>query len=196
MSLYDQFIKQHLERYAGRKAEYDAAAVAKERACVKQALLASKATALDSVMLQVQELALLTQQQCEKTIADLVTRCLQAIFPENKYTFALVFERKREQTEARCVLRDDDGNEYDPVTACGGGVVSIICFALRLATLILRVPQARKLLVLDEPFIALSKEHRGRLVGLLESLATETGFQFIIVTHMPELAAIENVIEL
>jgi ABC-type cobalamin/Fe3+-siderophores transport system ATPase subunit len=196
VSYHTKFLEQHFTHYAGRKAAYEATQAAWTKAAAKQKMLDARHVALDSVMLQVQELALLTQQQCEKTIADLVTRCLQAIFPENKYTFALVFERKREQTEARCVLRDDDGNEYDPVTACGGGVVSIICFALRLATLILRVPQARKLLVLDEPFIALSKEHRGRLVGLLESLANETGFQFIIVTHMPELAAIENVIEL
>lgn len=192
----DQFLKEAEASYAMRLVRYNANVASLEINGVKLGTLESKATALDSVMLQVQELALMTQQQCEKTIADLVTRCLQAIFPENKYAFALVFERKREQTEARCVLRDEDGNEYDPVTACGGGVVSIICFALRLATLILRVPQARKLLVLDEPFIALSKEHRGRLVGLLESLANETGFQFIIVTHMPELATIENVIEL
>lgn len=179
-----------------KKLNYDAKATEFRITNEKQINLELKFTALQAVNERVQQLALLTQQQCEKTIADLVTRCLQAIFPENKYTFALVFEQKREQTEARCILRDDEGNEYDPVAACGGGVVSIICFALRLATLILRIPQASKLLILDEPFIALSKEHRGRLISLLELLAQETGFQFIIVTHMPELTSTENVIEL
>jgi len=158
--------------------------------------LAEREGTLAQVNTQVQELALLTQQMCEKSIADLVTRCLQAIFPENKYTFALVFEQKREQTECRCILRDDTSNEYDPVAACGGGVVAVICFALRLATLILRVPQASKVLILDEPFMALSAGHRGRLVGLLEALCQETGFQIIIVTHIQELTTHGNVIEL
>jgi DNA repair exonuclease SbcCD ATPase subunit len=182
--------------FAVKKLVYDAKLLEQSSLEQKQATLQERVDALTAVDAQVKELALLTQQQCQQTIADLATRCLQAIFPENKYTFALVFEQKRDQTEARCVLRDEAGNEYDPVSACGGGVVSIICFALRLATLMLRVPQSSKLLVLDEPFIALSKEHRGRLVRLLELLADETGFQFIIVTHMPELTTTGNVIEL
>ena len=191
-----QWLSDTEKAFGVARIKYDANLALFAATQTRQTDLTLRYDALSEVNEQVQQLALLTQQQCEKTIADLVTRCLQAIFPENKYTFALVFEQKREQTEARCILRDDAGNEYDPVAACGGGVVSIICFALRLATLILRVPQATKLLVLDEPFIALSKEHRGRLVGLLELLAQETGFQFIIVTHMPELTATENAIEL
>ena len=194
--LDSQWLQQEEKEFAAKRLAYDTKLLEQDKLVEKQATLQNKFNSLETVDAQVKELALLTQQQCEKTIANLVTRCLQAIFPENKYTFALVFEQKREQTEARCVLRDDAGNEYDPVTACGGGVVSIICFALRLATLMLRVPQSNKLLVLDEPFIALSKEHRGRLVGLLELLAEETGFQFIIVTHMPELTSTGNVIEL
>jgi DNA repair exonuclease SbcCD ATPase subunit len=120
---------------------------------------------------------------------------LAAVFPENRYRFNLVFERKRDQTEARIVLTDGDGNEYDPLRNNGGGVADIIAFALRLATLMLRVPQPAKVLVLDEPFRCVSADHRQRIADLLVSLTSELGFQIIMVTHMRELAR-GNVIEL
>ena len=175
---------------------FDLLCLSRDKANEQVVTLTERSDALAAVTEQVQQLALLTQQQCEAAIADLVTRCLQTIFPENRYTFRLLFEQKREQTEARCILVDASGNEYGPITSCGGGVVDIICFALRLATLILRTPQSSKILILDEPFRFLSKEHRGRLVILLEALCADTGFQIILVTHFPELCTTGNVIEL
>jgi DNA repair exonuclease SbcCD ATPase subunit len=157
--------------------------------------LQERKTALAAVGSKVTDIAVACQQECQHSISALVTRCLEAVFPENRYRFALVFEQKREQTEARCVLNDAAGNEYDPLTACGGGVVDVISFALRLATLILSVPQPSKVLILDEPFRFLSAGHRPRLVNLLESLCQETGFQIIMVTHFPEFSK-GNVIEL
>jgi len=59
----------------------------------------------------------------------------------------------------------------------------------------LRVPQFAKVLVLDEPFRCVSADHRSRIADLLVSLASELGFQIIMVTHMRELAR-GNVIEL
>lgn len=178
------------------RTQFDSLSLSRDRSHEQAELLAKQLAAYLRVNEQVQQLALQTQQQCESVIANLVTRCLQEIFPENKYQFRLVFEQKRDQTEARCVLTDASGNEYDPITACGGGVVDVICFALRLATLILRIPQSSKILILDEPFRFLSKEHRGRLVNLLDALCTETGFQIIMVTHFPELSTNGNIIEL
>lgn len=152
-------------------------------------------TALEAVDERVKALALLCQQNCKASIENLVTRCLEAVFPENRYRFNLVFERKRDQTEARIVLVDGEGNEYDPLRANGGGVLDVIAFSLRLATLMMRVPQPSKVLVLDEPFRCVSADHRGRIADLLVSLASELGFQIIMVTHMRELAC-GNVIEL
>jgi DNA repair exonuclease SbcCD ATPase subunit len=157
--------------------------------------LTETATSLEAVDTQVKALALLCQHNCKSSIEELVTRCLDAVFPENRYKFNLVFEKKRDQTEARIVLTDGAGNEYDPLRNNGGGVADVIAFALRLATLMLRVPQPAKVLVLDEPFRCVSENHRQRIADLLFSLASELGFQIIMVTHMRELAR-GNVIEL
>jgi DNA repair exonuclease SbcCD ATPase subunit len=43
-------------------------------------------------------------------------------------------------------------------------------------------------MILDEPFRYLSEEYRPKVAVLLEKLAEEFDFQFIIVTHIPELA--------
>jgi ABC-type glutathione transport system ATPase component len=137
---------------------------------------------------KVKALALVCQTNCKQGIEQLVTRCLDAVFPENAYQFGLVFEKKRDQTEARCVLTDKDKETYDLHNAVEGGALDVISFALRLATLTLTKPQPSKLLVLDEPFRCVSKSHRGRLAALLETLASEFGFQIIMVTHIAELA--------
>jgi DNA repair exonuclease SbcCD ATPase subunit len=140
-------------------------------------------------------LAMHCQMQAKATLEQFVTRCLADIFPENRYRFRLVYERKRDQSEVRFVLVDGEGNEYDPLRANGGGVVDIIAFALRLATIVLSKPKPAQVLILDEPFRFLSAEHRERVASLLDSLASELGFQFIMVTHIPELAR-GNVVEL
>lgn len=151
--------------------------------------------ALAEVAEATKALALQCQQQAKASLEQFVTRCLADIFPENRYRFEMLYERKRDQSEVRFLLVDDDGNTYEPLKANGGGVVDIIAFALRLATLVLSMPRPAQVLILDEPFRFISAEHRGRVAALLDSLASELGFQFIMVTHIPELAR-GNVIEL
>jgi energy-coupling factor transporter ATP-binding protein EcfA2 len=145
-------------------------------------------SAIASIDEKVKALALVCQSNCKQGIEQLVTRCLDAVFPENAYQFGLVFEKKRDQTEARCVLTDRNEETYDLHNAVEGGALDVISFALRLATLTLTKPQPSKLLVLDEPFRCVSASHRGRLAALLETLATEYGFQIIMITHITELA--------
>ena len=183
------------DKLASRRRERDAILGLRDAASREFLELCATENSLKAVDERVKALALLCQQNCKASIEELVTRCLAAVFPENRYRFNLVFERKRDQTEARIVLTDGDGNEYDPLRNNGGGVADIIAFALRLATLMLRVPQPAKVLVLDEPFRCVSADHRQRIADLLVSLTSELGFQIIMVTHMRELAR-GNVIEL
>lgn len=151
--------------------------------------------ALAEVAEATKALALQCQMQAKASLEQFVTRCLADIFPENRYRFQLAYERKRDQSEVRFVLVDGEGNQYDPLKSNGGGVVDIIAFALRLATLVLSMPRPAQVLILDEPFRFLSAEHRGRVAALLDTLASELGFQFLMVTHIPELAR-GNVMEL
>lgn len=154
-----------------------------------------KAESLEELSSAVRQLAVQCQTQCQGRISSIVTRCLETIFVDTKYVFRLVFEEKRGQTEARCVLFDAEGNEYDPVTSTGGGVMDVVTFGLRLACLMLQKPEASRVLILDEPMKFLSKEYRAPMLGLLEALADELGIQFIMVTHVEEYLK-GNVIEI
>lgn len=157
-------------------------------------LLAEKRDALAVVMHEVHKLATDCQNTCQATISNIVTRCLESIFGKGIYTFKMIFETKRNQTEVRFVLLDSEENEYHPLSACGGGIVDVLTFGLRLACLVLHKPQPAKLLILDEPFRFVSAVYRDAIGDLLEELSLEFGVQIIMVTHLPELATKGHVI--
>lgn len=161
--------------------------------------LTEEMDALDQAGKQIRDLALACQASCAHSISNIVTRCLDAVFScdgkENRYTFDIEFIEKRGQTEANCTLRDADGNTYYPLVSTGGGVLDIVAFGLRLACMMLQRPRPANILIMDEPFRYLSKTYREPLMQLLETLAIETGTQFIMVTHFSEFQR-GNVIEL
>ena len=131
------------------------------------------------------------QQRAHSMIAKVVSQCLEIIFDE-PYEFQIVFERKRGKTEARLVFQRD-GMEIDPMTSSGGGVLDVAAFALRLAAITLTKPHARRIIIMDEPFRFVSEAFRSRIKDMLESLAEEYGFQFIMVTHIKELICGRNI---
>lgn len=129
------------------------------------------------------------QSMQEKTysgISQLVTDCLQSVFPD-PYVFKLEFDKKRGKAEARPIFLRA-GEEFDPMNECGGGVIDVVAFALRLATLRPKAGELRQVLFLDEPFKHVSKNYSERLAKLLETLSKELGIQIIIITHNEDLA--------
>jgi hypothetical protein len=133
----------------------------------------------------VQAVAHVVQQETHTAIASVVSRCLQAVFPD-PYEFEIQFEQRRGRTEARLVFVRD-GEAVSPLDSSGGGVVDVAAFALRLACLMLAQPQRRRLVVLDEPFKFVSADYLPAVRQLLEDLAAELGVQFVMVTHLEEL---------
>lgn len=133
------------------------------------------------------EVAQAVQQHVHAQVSRIVSRCLEAVFPD-PYTFEIFFEEKRGKTEARLAFVRD-GIEYDPVTAAGGGVCDVAAFGLRLAALVLSRPRRRRLLVLDEPFRMISRNYAPAVRELLEDLSAELDLQIVMVTHDPALAA-------
>ena len=132
-----------------------------------------------------QGVAQAVQQEAHKQIAQVVTKCLTAVFDE-PYKFRIEFERKRGKTEARLIF-DRDGAEIDPLTGSGGGVVDIAAFALRIACVLLSQRQGRRLIVMDEAFRFLSVNYRAKARAMLKMLAQELDIQFVAVTHSPDL---------
>lgn len=133
-----------------------------------------------------QAVAQTLQEKAHTAIAAVVSQCLSAVF-EEPYEFKILFEQKRGRTEARLVF-ERNGLQVDPMTASGGGVVDVAAFALRLACLMLKRPEARRVLIFDEPFKSPSPHYRERTKALIETLAVEMDVQFIMVTNIMELA--------
>lgn len=159
------------------------ATVAQEREALEEAQ--AHLEAVETALKVLQDVAQTVQQQAHAQVSAIVSQCLEAVF-EAPYEFRLVFEQKRSKTEARLVFLRN-GEELDPLTAAGGGVVDVAAFALRLACLVLTRPPLRRLLVLDEPFRFVSQGYRGRIRDLLEALSDQLQVQIIMVTHIPEL---------
>jgi DNA repair exonuclease SbcCD ATPase subunit len=144
----------------------------------------------------VQQISMECQEACQKRIGYVVTRCLQAVFGDQALKFLLVLEPKRGQTEVRGVLVDAEGHELDPLQSCGGGILDVAAFGLRLACLMLQRPQPAKVLILDEPFRFVSSHYRSNVRALLSELSQEMGVQIIMVTHIEEFMDFENRLEI
>lgn len=134
-----------------------------------------------------QGVAAAVQTRAHKQIAKVVNRCLGAVFGEGVYGFRIHFPRKRGRTEAKMVFVKN-GREINPLVADSGGVLDVASFALRLACLLLGPAGRRRLLVLDEPFRCVSREHAPRVRELVETLSRELKIQVVQVTHNQELA--------
>lgn len=139
-----------------------------------------------------QEIAQQVQDYSHSQIAQIVSKCLSAVF-EIPYEFRIEFEKKRGKTEARFVYYQN-GYRLSPLLT-SGGVRNVTSFALRVASLVLSNPPMRRLLVLDEPFTGVDVCNRPKIKALLEMLAEEMGMQIIMITHDEELA-IGKVVEI
>lgn len=168
------------------------ASVRAERKALKDAERRTQATAEAQALLQ--EVAQSVQRVVHARVAGVVSRCLEAVWGEDAYTFKIDFEQKRGRTEAAISLVRD-GNEVHPLDGAGGGVADIVSFALRVAAMMLKRPKVRRLLVLDEPFRHLSHDLRPAARAMIKSLADDMGFQLLLVTHSREIA-VGKVIEM
>lgn len=124
------------------------------------------------------------QESVHQQIANIVSGCLAVVF-DDPYTFKILFERKRGRTEARCIY-ERRGRQVDPMGASGGGTVDVSAFALRLASILMKHPQPRKLIIMDEPFKFVSPGFRNNVCRMLEQLVADFGFQFILNTSDQE----------
>lgn len=120
------------------------------------------------------------QEDVHQSITHVVSRCLEAIF-DDPYEFKIEFDRKRGKTEATLTFHRNGVRISDPLFSCGGGVVDVASFALRLACIVLEKPPRRRVMVLDEPFTGIrGLKNRRRMRDLLISLSEDFEVQFIL----------------
>jgi len=125
------------------------------------------------------------QQKAHERISEVVSSCLSAVF-DDPYEFKIQFERKRGKTEAELRFTRR-GLDVDPLTSCGGGMVDVAAFALRVACVMLHRPRLSRVIVLDEPFKFVSAQYRANVRSMMEGLAEDLGIQIVQVTHIEEL---------
>lgn len=175
--------------------EFNAAKLAVENAATSLVNKRSEYEAILRAKEIVQTISLDCQQQFQKRIGFVVTRCLETVFGPESMKFTLLFEQKRGQTEVRGVLLDSQGHELDPIDSCGGGVLDVAAFGLRLACMMLSRPRPARVLLLDEPFKWLSASYRPAIVKLLHELSMEFGLQIVMISHIDTLVqAADNIV--
>lgn len=136
----------------------------------------------NDALVVVKEVGLKTQQQIEIHIGNLVTSALDFILPDNSYTFKMTFKERRDQIECDLML-EKDGEILDPVSSVGGGVVDVISFALRMASISILKGTIRPVLLLDEPFKHLSNDKQGKAAKMLQTLSHKLGVQVIYISQ-------------
>ena len=125
-----------------------------------------------------------TQREIADTLSVIITSALRSVFPDD-YECVIEFGTKRNQTEAKIIFTKNGEVIEDPINAVGGGVIDIASFAARVAFIFLS--GARKVLIADEPFKAVSADLREKIPEMLKLLSNKLDMQFIIVSHLPEL---------
>jgi len=140
------------------------------------------------------EFAKFRREEIVNKIENVISWGLKTIF-NKEYKFKLNFIDRMNYVEADFKVVSEVNNdilELDIMSAHGGGLVVIIAFLLRLMVILLSPVNFRKLMILDEPFVQLSKEYAENLNDLIKELSESLDIQFIIITHNEELLNIAD----
>lgn len=131
------------------------------------------------------------QQDLRAKIEKLVSSALSKIF-EQPYQFVLKQTARGSQVNTQfCITTPQTGDALIPLRdAHGGGLVVVCAFLLRLIILLSTRPLLAPILFDDEPFVAVSSDHRERLVTFLRYLADKSGVKFVMITHESALASV------
>jgi len=139
----------------------------------------------EKALLIIQKVAKETQEELEYHISELVTLALSAVF-DDPYEFKTSFVIRRGKTECDMYF-EKDGQQFDPLTSVGGGVVDVACFALRIAVWSLSIRKSNNVLIFDEPFRFLSKKLQPKASNMLKQISEKLNLQIIMVSHSQEL---------
>ena len=136
------------------------------------------------------------RKDVSERIETLVTRGLRAVFGREDYEFRFEWAEKRGVAVAEPVLYSGEGESRmsgDIIDGHGGGVVDVASFILRFVVS-RSDPRLANVIVADEPFRHVSRDHAEGLGRLLGMLAAKAGTRFCIVTHNDALAEAADVV--
>lgn len=150
-------------------------AIAKEKSIIEN-LQKAKA-----IIIQVGEK---TQQEIKKYIEETVTLALQSVYGID-YEFVIEFNYdKREQFEVSFYIRHLKIQLEPRKDTCGGGIIDVCSFALRLVCLTLEEKNIASILILDEPFKNISANYLPAVGQMVVDISELLNLQIIMVTHI------------
>ena len=119
----------------------------------------------------------------------MVTQGLQLVFGPPVSCFLERRELAKGTTYAiRLKVQTPEGEVIgDPMESFGGGPVNLISFLMRV--LMIHRFKLAKLMVLDESFNNVSRDHLDAVSALLKTLTEEHDYSILAITHQPELTA-------
>lgn len=150
-------------------------------------------TALDQAISLIGKYADSRELEVQKRIETLVTNGLRTVFNDDM-RFLVVQKAVGNRTEIKFKIEsvyDGQAVETDILSARGGGVAAVTGFLLRVIMILLT--DSSRVLILDEVFSQVSDEFAPNVATLLQDLAQEYKFQFILVTHRsPEIVDVSD----
>ncbi len=142
--------------------------------------------ATDVALFCVRSLREAATERVQQRLTDLTTEALRVVFDDPSVALTVKTLERRGVIEADLVLTHGDLS-VDPLEGSGGGVVAVVSAVLRLVMLaMMRRRGIAQLLVLDEPFAALSQGFRAGMAEALEEVAASLGVQVLVVSHHDE----------
>lgn len=140
------------------------------------------------------------QKNLEVRLTPIVNAVLAAVMTEDTYVLNLSYNARGKTSKVNEVFFQLSKNGI-PISNLpkeeSGGVIQIIAMALRWSFVLLNSLN-RKILILDEPVVALSTcedNYQNRFRDILEKLVDEFGFQIIMSTHSDSLKT-GNIVDL
>lgn len=135
----------------------------------------------------------LQEKVVRERLESIVTAGLRAVFGDEQMAFRLRFELARGQMTAVPIISTGSGDmvvETEATDARGGGVLDVAAFLIRCVMLVLYRPALSRVLVLDETFKHLSRNHLPRAAELVQRMSEKLGIQIILVSHKDEFAEV------
>lgn len=118
-------------------------------------------------------------------IADFITQGLKAIFYDQDIECFAVAEPKRNSVSVTFNVRHHTADgvvEGHPLKSFGGGVAAVIDLILR-AMCIVRSPDVRNVMVLDESLVAISDEYVTPTAAFIRDMCMQFDMSVLLVTH-------------
>ena len=130
-----------------------------------------------------QNVATEVQKQLSVKIDTIVNLALATCFGD-EYLFELRYVPARGKTEVEFTLLQN-GKEIDPKEQNGGGLIDVLCFALRVA--VFNISHTDDIMIFDEPFRFVSKGLREKVAEVVHTFSERLNIQIVEVTHVEEL---------